>query len=77
MMKMRGREKDVERLNRKALSLARKVADKYGKLMAGGLSNTPLYKEHDEENHEKIYNMFKVSVLTYIMNRILIELLLV
>jgi hypothetical protein len=62
MMNLRGREKDLERLNRTALSLARKVADKYDKLMAGGLSNTPLYKEHDEGNHQKIYDMFKVSV---------------
>ncbi|XP_060592437.1 betaine--homocysteine S-methyltransferase 1-like [Ruditapes philippinarum] len=62
MMKLRGREKDVERLNRTALSLARKVADKYDKLMAGGLSNTPLYKEHDEDNHQRIYDMFKEQV---------------
>lgn len=63
MMKLRGRERDVEKLNRNALSLARKVADKYGKLMAGNLSNTPLYKEHDEGNHQRIYDMFKEQVV--------------
>lgn len=59
-MKQRGREEDLERLNRDALTIARRVADKYGKLMAGGLCNTPLYKEDDERTHRKIYDIFKV-----------------
>ncbi|KAL4233484.1 hypothetical protein ACF0H5_008165 [Mactra antiquata] len=62
MMKLRGREDEVEKLNRDALAIARRVADKYDKLMAGGLSNTPLYKENDPEAQQKIYDMFKEQV---------------
>ncbi|XP_045196135.2 betaine--homocysteine S-methyltransferase 1-like [Mercenaria mercenaria] len=62
-MKRQGREDELEKLNRDALSIARKVADKYGKLMAGGLSNTPLYSKMDKESHQKIYDMFKEQVI--------------
>ncbi|XP_052811612.1 betaine--homocysteine S-methyltransferase 1-like [Mya arenaria] len=63
MFRLRGREADLEALNRKALSLAREVADKHGKLMAGNLSNTPLYEAGDTATHDKIYDMFKEQVL--------------
>ena len=59
-MKKQDREDELEKLNRDALSIARRVADKYGKLMAAGLSNTPLYSKDDKESHQKIYDMFKV-----------------
>ena len=52
---------EVEDLNRAALRLAREVANKTGKIMAGGVSNTPLYKENDEEMANKITEMFRVN----------------
>ena len=42
--------------------MAREVANEHDKLMAGGLSNTPLYKPDDPETHEIVAEMFKVSV---------------
>lgn len=65
-MRIRGREGDVELLNRKALEMARQVADQYGKLMAGNLSNNALYDSDIPETHEKVYEMMKVSNL-YVM----------
>lgn len=62
-MKMQGREDELEKLNRDALSIARKVANKYDKLLAGGLSNTPLYSKDDKDSHQKIYEMFKEQVI--------------
>lgn len=59
-MRRFGREGDLEKLNRDAITIAKKVANKYGKLVAGGLSNTPLYKKNDTVAHQKIYEMFKV-----------------
>lgn len=60
MLRLRGREQDLEKLNRTALKMAREVADRHGKLMAGGVSNTPLYEPDDPKTHEAIYAMFKV-----------------
>ena len=51
----------MENLNRSALRLAREVADDNGKLMAGSLSNTPLYEENNQEMANKITDMFRVS----------------
>ncbi|XP_060589323.1 uncharacterized protein LOC132744582 [Ruditapes philippinarum] len=60
-MKLQGREDESEKLNRDALTIARRVADKYGKLIAGGLSDTPLYSKDDKESHQTIYEIFKVT----------------
>ena len=49
-------------MNRKALRIAREVADKSGKLMAGNLSNTPFYDEDDKMMDEKIMDMFRVTL---------------
>lgn len=57
-----GRDEETEKLNRAALRLARAVADDTGKLMAGSLSNTPLYEENNEEMKIKIADMFKEQV---------------
>lgn len=65
-MRLQGREHELEKLNRDALAIARKVADKHGKLMAAGLSNTPLYDKDDKEAHQKIYDMFKEQVFWYV-----------
>ena len=56
------REKDIEKLNREALRIAREVADKTGTLMAGNISNSTAYNPADKEWKQKITAMFKVSV---------------
>ena len=50
----------MEELNRAALRMARAVADETGKIVAGSVSNTPLYRENDEETANKIADMFRV-----------------
>ncbi|KAL4223235.1 hypothetical protein ACF0H5_016707 [Mactra antiquata] len=62
-LKNRGREDDLEKINTNAMAIAKRVADKYDKLLAGGLSNTPLYKQDDAESQKKIYEMFKEQVI--------------
>ncbi|XP_060597707.1 betaine--homocysteine S-methyltransferase 1-like, partial [Ruditapes philippinarum] len=62
-MKLQGREDESEKLNRDALTIARRVADKYGKLIAGGLSDTPLYSKDDKESHQTIYEISKEQVI--------------
>ena len=59
------REKDIEKINRDALRLAREVADKTGTLMCGNICNTNAYKPNDPENDERLKQMFKVSILFY------------
>jgi len=46
-MKVVGRERDVEQLNRQAVRLARKVARETGTLLAGNICNTWLYDAKD------------------------------
>ena len=57
-----GRNDVVEKLNRDALRIAREVADEYGKLMAGNISNTPLYVPNDPVVAQTIYDMYKVNM---------------
>ena len=59
-MKKFEREDELEQLNRTALRIARSVADENGKLMAGNVSNTPLYKPNDKETDKIITEMFRV-----------------
>lgn len=49
-MKLIGRENDLEKLNRQALQLAKKVAAEGNALMAGNICNTWVY---DHKNHEE------------------------
>ncbi len=49
-----GREEDVEKLNRRALGLAREVAAEGDALVAGNLSNTWRYDPGDHEGSKKI-----------------------
>lgn len=65
-MRRFGREGDLERLNRNAMKIATKVASRHNKLVAGGLSNTPLYKKNDTESHKEIYEMFKEQVTWFV-----------
>ncbi len=61
-MKEIGREGDLEPINRIALKIAREVADDTGTLMAGGISNTNLYKPGDKEVERTIRSMFEEQV---------------
>lgn len=51
----------MEKLNKDALKIAREVADEYSKLMAGNISNTPMYVPNDSAVAQEIYNMYRVS----------------
>lgn len=59
-MRSIGREAEVEDLNRQALKIARKVADRTGSLMAGGVSHTQIYVADDPATHDKCRAIFKV-----------------
>ncbi|XP_066285878.1 betaine--homocysteine S-methyltransferase 1-like isoform X2 [Branchiostoma lanceolatum] len=58
-MRIIGREADLERINRTALRLARKVADDTGTLMAGNICNTNIYDQTDPSWEERAHAMFK------------------
>ena len=55
------RERDLETLNRKALRLAREVADKTNTLMAGNICNTNIYNPDDSSTLARIDAIFKVG----------------
>lgn len=57
-----GREDDLERLNRDALRMARKVADDTGTLMAGNLGYSGIYSSSDEESQKAAMAMFVEQV---------------
>ena len=57
-----GREEDVERMNRKALQMAREVADETGTLMAGNICNTSVWVPNDKQSEEEVEQMFKVCI---------------
>ena len=58
-MRLIGREDDLAKLNRKALEIARQVADETGTLMAGNLSNTT-FKPDDPDVIREVEEMYKV-----------------
>ena len=60
-MQLIGREDELVKMNRKALEIARQVADETGTLMAGNLSNTTIYKPNDPEVEKEVMEMYKVS----------------
>ena len=60
-MSLIDREKDIERMNRNALKMARKVADETGTLMAGNICNTNVFHPDDSACRDTITAMFKVS----------------
>ena len=51
-MKELGQEGDLEKINRIALKLAKKIAVETGTLMAGGMCSSKIYEEGNEENHK-------------------------
>jgi len=57
-MRIVGKEDLLEPLNRRALELARAVADESGALLAGDLSNTNVFTE-DDESRKTVRGMFE------------------
>lgn len=57
-----GKEDQTEELNRRALRIAKEVAVRKGKLMAGNLSNTTIYTPGNERLIQKVRDIFKEQV---------------
>ena len=57
-----GREKDLEPINRRALELAKAVALESGALFAGGICNTNIYDPADSASHRAVRTMFEEQV---------------
>src|SRR5450759_391500 len=51
-MKIIGRENDLERINRQALDIAKRVAHETGALFAGNICNTSIYDPADPATHK-------------------------
>lgn len=61
-----GREDEIENFNRKALKIARQVADETGTLMAGNICNTGTFLPNDKESEEYTRGVFKVCTNDYL-----------
>jgi betaine-homocysteine S-methyltransferase len=61
-MKMVGRERDLERINRTALRLAKKVARATGTLLAGNICNTSIYGPDDVPSHRQARRIFDEQI---------------
>ncbi|KAK3743737.1 hypothetical protein RRG08_043469 [Elysia crispata] len=57
-----GRESDFADLNLNSLRMAREIADRYGKLMAGNICNSTSFDPGDPENVARTKNMFKIQI---------------
>src|SRR5215468_6410687 len=54
-----GREQDLEPINRRALAIAKEVADQTGSLFAGDICNTNIYDPGDTASHKAVRAMFE------------------
>ncbi len=61
-LRMIGRERDLEPINRRALDLAKAVAQESGALFAGGICNTNIYDPADLASHKAVRAMFEEQV---------------
>jgi betaine-homocysteine S-methyltransferase len=61
-LKIIGREKDLEPINKAALEIARKVAKETGTLFAGDICNTNAYDPADAASHKAVRAMFEEQV---------------
>ena len=61
-MRIVGKEHLLEEINRKALSIAKEVADETGTLLAGDICNTNVYVDDDEESKKTVRGMFEEQV---------------
>ncbi len=57
-----GREHDLEPINRRALEIAKEVAQESGALLAGGICNTNVYDPADAASHKAVRAMFEEQV---------------
>ncbi len=57
-MRMVGRERDLEQINRTALRIAKKVARATGTLLAGNICNTSIYAPDDPKAHRQARRIF-------------------
>jgi betaine-homocysteine S-methyltransferase len=57
-----GRERDLERINRTALRLAKKVARETGTLLAGNICNTAIYGPDDPPSHRQARRIFDEQI---------------
>src|SRR2546428_1571157 len=61
-LKIVGREKDLARINRAALAIARKVARSTGTLLAGDICNTSIYGADDPASHKQARKIFDEQI---------------
>ena len=61
-LRMVGREKDLERINRTALRIAKKVARQTGTLLAGNICNTSIYGSDDPKSHRQVRRIFEEQI---------------
>ncbi len=57
-----GRENDLEPINRRALEIAKAVADESGALLAGDICNTNIFDPADPESRKSVRAMFEEQV---------------
>lgn len=55
------REDELETLNLRALDIAKEVADRTGRLLAGNISNTTIFNRHDPKTIDEARSIFKVN----------------
>jgi betaine-homocysteine S-methyltransferase len=61
-LKIVGREKDLEKINRAALAIARKVARSTGTLLAGDICNTSIYGPDETSSHKQARRIFDEQI---------------
>ena len=61
-MRMVNREGDLERINRTALRLAKKVARETDTLLAGNICNTSIYGAEDAKSHKQARRIFDEQI---------------
>ncbi|HEY6334955.1 MAG TPA: homocysteine S-methyltransferase family protein, partial [Alphaproteobacteria bacterium] len=61
-LRLIGREKDLEPMNRTALKIAKKVTRDTGTLVAGNICNTTTYIPDDKASHKAIRKMFDEQI---------------
>jgi betaine-homocysteine S-methyltransferase len=57
-----GREGDLERMNRKALAIAKDVAAEHGSLLAGNICNTSVFVPEDKASHDEVRRQFAEQI---------------
>jgi len=61
-LKIVGRERDLEKINRMALRIAKKVARETGTLLAGDICNTSIYGLDDAKSHQQARRIFDEQI---------------